>query len=172
GEMEPLRSSSAPAEAWSLDIPHEIGLAVDAMVESLSTVSSLDQDDTLAKFLVAESLTTGFREAVDQRKCSLSYRTVSNVVAENSSFPIKEYEQVVNDGDIESASALGNDKTIVSTKLSSFLVQISELFTNLVYVGKEERGRNFGDSTDSPKIILDFEIDKLWLIHTKPEIKS
>ncbi|CAL4156102.1 unnamed protein product, partial [Meganyctiphanes norvegica] len=39
-------------------------------------------------------------------------------------------------------------------------------------VGKEERARNFGDSTVSPKIILDFKINKSWLIHPKPEIKS
>ena len=59
-------------------------------------------------------------------------------MAENSSLPPKEYEQVVNEGDNDSASALGNDKTVLSTKLSTFLVHISELFPNLVSVGTEE----------------------------------
>ena len=66
-------------------------------------------------------------------------------IAENSSLPPKEFEQVENEGDNDSASALGNDKTVVSTKLSTFLVHISELFPNLVSVGTEERARNFGD---------------------------
>ena len=91
-------------------------------------------------------------------------------IAENSSLPPKEFEQVENVGDND--SALGNDKTVVSTKLSTFLVHISELFPNLVSVGTEERARNFGDSTVSPKIILDFKINKSWLIPPKPEIKS
>ena len=80
--MVPFRSSSVPSEERSLNSPPEVVLTVGevttAMEDTLSSVASLDRDDALAKFLkVAESLTSGLREAMGQRNSSLSHRAVS-----------------------------------------------------------------------------------------------